>query len=161
MYIVHLLTSWGTPYNHQSNPIERFHKTIRSLLKAKKPIRKNDWEKRLPTLILAYNANQHYSTLCSPARLFLCHIYHFSQSSNWNHCTQFRCLYCAQFLRNCAQGLAISHRLNPNALETLLLHRLRAICNCVSMSRVLFSDKTYLAFTIFYNNQKLFFQKYH
>ena len=72
MYIVHLLTSWGTPYNHQSNPIERFHKTIRSLLKAKKPIRKNDWEKRLPTLILAYNANQHYSTLCSPARLFLC-----------------------------------------------------------------------------------------
>ena len=36
MYIVHLLTSWGTPCNHQSNPIERFHKTIRSLLKAKK-----------------------------------------------------------------------------------------------------------------------------
>ena len=147
----------------ECNPIERFHKTIRSLLKAKKANRENDWEKRLPTLILAYNATQHFSTLCSPARLFLC------REANLSHLSLFPKfkldslhaiplpLLCAIF----TELRARAHKLNPNALETLLSHRLQAICNCVSMSRVLFSDKTYLAFTIFSNNQKLFFQKYH
>ena len=43
----------GTPYNHNSNPVERFLKTLWSLLKAKKANGENDWEKSLPTLILA------------------------------------------------------------------------------------------------------------
>ena len=40
-------------------------------MKAKKATGENDWEKSLPTLILAYNATQHYSTNSSPARIFL------------------------------------------------------------------------------------------
>jgi len=61
----------NTPYNHQSNPIERFHRTLWSLLKASKINGENDWEKGLSTVILAYNATQHSSTNHSPARLFL------------------------------------------------------------------------------------------
>ena len=50
----------GTPYNHQSNHVERFYKT---LLKAKKANGVNDWEKSL----LTFNfSTQDYSTLCSP-----------------------------------------------------------------------------------------------
>ena len=56
----------GTPYSHNFNPIERFHITLWSPLKAKKANGDNDWGKSLPTLILAYNATQHYSTLCRP-----------------------------------------------------------------------------------------------
>ena len=40
-------------------------------MKAKKATGENDWEKSRPTLILAYNATQHYSTNSSPARIFL------------------------------------------------------------------------------------------
>ena len=61
----------GCPYNHNWNPIERFYRTLWSLLKAQKAKGENNWEKSLPTLILAYNATQHYSTLCSPGRIFL------------------------------------------------------------------------------------------
>ena len=58
----------GTPYSHNFNPIERFHRTLWSLLKAKKANGDNNWEKvyPLPTLILVYNATLHYSTLCRP-----------------------------------------------------------------------------------------------
>jgi len=61
----------GFSHNHQSNPIERFHRTLWALLRAKKANGENDWEKSLPTLILAYNATQHFSTNSSPARIFL------------------------------------------------------------------------------------------
>ena len=61
----------GFSHNHQFIPVERFHRTLRALLKAKKANGENDWEKSLPTLILAYNATQHYSTNSSPARIFL------------------------------------------------------------------------------------------
>ena len=74
MSVLHVRIKVGTPYNHQSNPIERFHEALRSLLKAKKANGENNWGKSLPTLILAYNniilaynATQHYSPLCSPA----------------------------------------------------------------------------------------------
>jgi len=40
-------------------------------LKAKKANGENDWEKSLPTLVLAYNSTQHFSTNSSPARMFL------------------------------------------------------------------------------------------
>ena len=56
----------GTPYSNNFNPIERFHITLWSPLKAKKANGDNNWGKSLPTLILAYNATQHYSTLCRP-----------------------------------------------------------------------------------------------
>ena len=83
----------------------------------------------------------------SYAEKLTCHIYNFSQSSSWINCTQFRCLYCAQFLRNCAQGLAISRKLNPNALETLLSLRLQSLGNSVSTLSILITNKRYLAFT--------------
>ena len=61
----------GYSHNHQSNPVERFHRTLWALLRAKKANGEYDWEKSLPTLILAYNATQHYSTNSSPGRIFL------------------------------------------------------------------------------------------
>ena len=61
----------GFRHNHQSNPVERFHRTLWALLKTKEANGEDDWEKSLPTLILAYNATQHYSTNSSPARIFL------------------------------------------------------------------------------------------
>ena len=60
-----------TPYNHQLNPIEHFHRTLWALLKAKKSNGEMDLEIGLPTLILCYNATQHFSTNHSPACLFL------------------------------------------------------------------------------------------
>ena len=61
----------GYAHNHQSNPVERFHRTLWALLRAKKMNGDSDWERSLPTLLLAYNATQHNSTLCSPSRIFL------------------------------------------------------------------------------------------
>ena len=61
----------GSPYNHNSNPVERFHRTLWSLLKAQKANGENNWERQLPTLILAYKGTQHSSMLCSPVRIFL------------------------------------------------------------------------------------------
>ena len=61
----------GHAHYNQSNPVERFHRTLWALLRAKKSNGENDWERSLPTLIMAYNATQHYSTLCSPSRVFL------------------------------------------------------------------------------------------
>ena len=42
-----------------------------STFKSKKCNGENNWEKSLLTLILAYNATKHFSTLCSPSRVFL------------------------------------------------------------------------------------------
>jgi hypothetical protein len=61
----------GFSHNHQSNPVERFHRTLWALLKAKRANGENDWEKSLPTMILACNATHHFSTNSSPARIFL------------------------------------------------------------------------------------------
>ena len=61
----------GISHNLQSNPVEKFHRTLWALLKAKKANEENDWEYSLPTLILSYNAIQQYSTNSSPARIFL------------------------------------------------------------------------------------------
>ena len=59
------------PYNHQANPVERFHRTLWNLLRAKMANGERDWEHALPSIILAYNAARHASTGCSPARGFL------------------------------------------------------------------------------------------
>ena len=56
----------GFSHNHQSNPVERFHRTLWVLLKAKKA----NGEKSLPILILAYNATQNYSINSSPCQKF-------------------------------------------------------------------------------------------
>jgi len=41
----------GAPFQHNSNPIERFHRTFWFLLKAKKAKGECNWGKSLPTLI--------------------------------------------------------------------------------------------------------------
>ena len=55
-------------YSHKSAHI--VHRTVWALLRTKKCNGENDLEKSLPTLILAYNATQHYSSLCSTSRVF-------------------------------------------------------------------------------------------
>ena len=59
------------PYNHQSNPVERFHRTLWNLLRAKLANGEHNWEITLPAVTLAYNAASHSSIGCSPARGFL------------------------------------------------------------------------------------------
>ena len=59
------------PYNHQSNPAKRFHRTFWSLLRAKIANGERDWERSIPSITLAYNSSIHASTGCSPARGFL------------------------------------------------------------------------------------------
>ena len=59
------------PYSHQSNPVERFHRTLWSLLRAKMANGEQDWEKSIPAIEFAYNSSIHASTGCSPARFFL------------------------------------------------------------------------------------------
>ena len=59
------------PYNHQSNPVEQFHRTLWNLLRAKLANGERDWEHALPSITLAYNAAGHASTGCSRARGFL------------------------------------------------------------------------------------------
>ena len=51
-------------YNHQSNPVVRFHKTKWNLLRAKLANGVRDWESSLPAIELAYNSNMHASTGC-------------------------------------------------------------------------------------------------
>ena len=60
----------SAPYNHQSNPVERFHRTLWNLLRAKMANGEQDWKKSIPAIELAYNSSKHVSTGCSPARFF-------------------------------------------------------------------------------------------
>ena len=60
----------AAPYNHRSNPVERFHRTLWSLCNAKMANREQDWEKSIPAIELAYNSSIHASTGCSQASFF-------------------------------------------------------------------------------------------
>ncbi|KAF8783222.1 Pro-Pol polyprotein like [Argiope bruennichi] len=53
----------------QSNPVERFHKTIKRLLKVLCLESGKDWEKNLPATMLALRTVTHESTGFSPAEL--------------------------------------------------------------------------------------------
>ena len=50
---VHIKIS--APYNHQSNPVERFHRTLWNLLRAKIVNGEQDWEKSPSAIELANN----------------------------------------------------------------------------------------------------------
>jgi hypothetical protein len=54
------------PYNPQSNPVERFHRTLNSLLRVFMDRESTAWEEHLPTAVFAYNSKQHSSTGLSP-----------------------------------------------------------------------------------------------
>ena len=52
----------GYAHNHQSNPVERFHRTLWALLRAKKINGDNDWERSLPALrTMPPSIIQHYA----------------------------------------------------------------------------------------------------
>ena len=59
MSLLNVKTKVRTSFNHQLNPVKRFHITLWPFLRAKKSNGENDWVKSLSTLILAYNATQH------------------------------------------------------------------------------------------------------
>ncbi|KAF8768481.1 Gypsy retrotransposon integrase-like protein 1 [Argiope bruennichi] len=56
-------------YHPQSNPVERFHRTLKKLLKVLCLESGNDWERNLPATFLALRMVMHESTGFSPAEL--------------------------------------------------------------------------------------------
>jgi len=61
-----------TPYKPSTNGVvERFHRTLNSMLGKVVSESQRDWEERLPLVMAAYRASPHSSTGFSPNRLFL------------------------------------------------------------------------------------------
>ncbi|GBM14729.1 hypothetical protein AVEN_73820-1 [Araneus ventricosus] len=56
-------------HHPQSNPVERFHRTLKRLLKVLCLQSGEDWEKNLPATLLALRTVTHESTGFSPAEL--------------------------------------------------------------------------------------------
>ena len=54
------------PYNPQSNMVERFHRTLNSMLRLFVDRGSTAWEQHLPTAVFAYNSKVHSSTGLSP-----------------------------------------------------------------------------------------------
>ena len=59
------------PYNPNSNPCERFHRTLSAIMRTKLPRFQTDWEKYLGPICLAYNSKIHTTTGVTPALAFL------------------------------------------------------------------------------------------
>jgi len=61
-----------SPYQPSTNgEVERFHRTLNSMLGKVVADSQRDWDDRLPTVLAAYRASPHRSTGYSPNRLFL------------------------------------------------------------------------------------------
>jgi hypothetical protein len=54
------------PYNPESNPVERFHRTLNAMMRVHMSREELDWEQYLPTACLAYNSKVHRATGLSP-----------------------------------------------------------------------------------------------
>ena len=54
------------PYNPQSNPVERYHRSLNQLMRINLPREDKDWPRFLPACSLAYNTKVHSSTGCTP-----------------------------------------------------------------------------------------------
>ena len=54
------------PYNPQSNPVERFHRSLHSTMRVLGEQDTGDWEKLLPVAAFAYNTKAHSATGLSP-----------------------------------------------------------------------------------------------
>ena len=59
------------PYNAQSNPVERFHRTLNAFMRTS--VQRDDlqWHKMLASLMLAYNSKVHVSTGVTPHLAFM------------------------------------------------------------------------------------------
>ena len=60
-----------TAYKPNTNQVERFHKTMNSILAKTVAEHQRDWDARLPFAMAAYRATQHDSTGYSPNMLVL------------------------------------------------------------------------------------------
>ena len=61
----------GPPYNPQSNQVERFHRTLASMLRVALPREDIDWDLHLSAITLAYNTKVNASTGVTPSLAFL------------------------------------------------------------------------------------------
>ena len=61
----------GPPYNPQSNQVERFHKTLASMLRVLLPREDTEWDQHLAAITLAYNTKVNQSTGVTPSLAFL------------------------------------------------------------------------------------------
>ena len=61
-----------TPYHPQSDGmVERFNRTVETLLSKFADDNQRDWDQHIPILLMAYHSAIHKSTGCSPAKLML------------------------------------------------------------------------------------------
>ena len=56
-------------YHHQSNPVERFHRTLKKILRVVCTEAASDWENYLPAALFALRTVTHESTGFTPAEL--------------------------------------------------------------------------------------------
>ena len=62
---------FGHSDNHQSNPLERFHRTLWSLIRNLRAEGEDDWVSAVETAAWLYNQSRHSSTGFTPNKLFL------------------------------------------------------------------------------------------
>ena len=60
-----------TPYKPSTNQVERFHRTMNSVLAKTVAEHQKDWDSRLPFVMAAYRASRHDATGYSPNFLVL------------------------------------------------------------------------------------------
>ena len=62
---------WTQPENHQSNPVERFHRTLWNMARSIRTEGVNSWSSAVRTAVGIYNQQVHTATGVPPNRLFL------------------------------------------------------------------------------------------
>ena len=58
--------SFTAPYSPQSNPVERFHRTLNQMFRCNADRESSEWARFLPAMCLAYNTKVHSSTRLTP-----------------------------------------------------------------------------------------------
>ena len=62
--------TWTPPYNPNSNPVERFHRTLSGMMRTILEREDKEWPKALPSISLAYNSKTNSSTGVTPSLAF-------------------------------------------------------------------------------------------
>ena len=66
MAMLRIKATMTPAYNPRSNPVERFHRTIESILRTSSYLSKDDWQERLYIALLAYRTSVHTATGVTP-----------------------------------------------------------------------------------------------